>query len=162
MNLISLFKLVAKLWRCLIIHTFIHYLTIIEWGWGRYEELSSPKFAVINRSRRLRLITANWGLDNSSYCAKTEFNNCFIIYLKNSKQTEAICILFVIRKNPSSSSYQWRQRVNMILVVVVIWRKHVQIFFILTLWRHFANMNVKNPYLVRHCRSWYDNFIVGC
>jgi hypothetical protein len=33
------------------------------------------------------LITANWGLDNSSYCAKTEFNNCLIIYLKNSKQT---------------------------------------------------------------------------
>jgi hypothetical protein len=26
-----------------------HYLTIIEWGWARYEELSSPKFAVINR-----------------------------------------------------------------------------------------------------------------
>ena len=62
------------------------YLTIIEWGWTRYEELSSPKFAVINRSRRLRLIMANWGLDNSSYCVKTEFNNCFIIYLKNSKQ----------------------------------------------------------------------------
>jgi hypothetical protein len=60
-----------------------HYLTIIEWGWARYEELSSLKFAVINRNRRLRLITANWGLDNSSYCAKTEFNNCFIIYLKN-------------------------------------------------------------------------------
>jgi hypothetical protein len=65
----------------------VQLLTIIEWGWARYEELSSPKFAVINRSRRLRLITANWGLDNSSYCAKTEFNNCFIIYLKNSKQT---------------------------------------------------------------------------
>jgi hypothetical protein len=60
--------------------------------------ISSPKFVVINRSRRLRLITANWGLDNSSYCAKTKFNNCFIIYLKNSKQTEAICILFVLRK----------------------------------------------------------------
>jgi hypothetical protein len=74
------------------------YLTIIEWGWARYEELLSPKFAVINRSRRLRFITANWGLDNSSYCATIEFNNCFIIYLKNSKQTKAICILFVLRK----------------------------------------------------------------
>jgi hypothetical protein len=42
--------------------------------------------------------TANWGIDNSSYCAKTKLNNCFIIYLKNSKQTEAICILFVLRK----------------------------------------------------------------
>ena len=31
---------------------------------------------------RLRLITENWGLDNSSYHANTEFNNCFIIYLK--------------------------------------------------------------------------------
>jgi hypothetical protein len=134
------------------------YLTIIESGRARYEELSSPKFAVINRSRRLRLITANWGLDNSSYCAKTKFNNCFIIYLKNSKQN--ICILFVLRKkqllSPSAAvvaSYQWRQRVNMILVVIVIWRKRVQIFFILTLWRHFANMNVKNPYLVSH---WVD------
>jgi hypothetical protein len=57
------------------------------------------------------------------------------------------------KKFASSSSYQWRQRVNMILVVIVIWRKHVQIFFILTLWRHFANMNVKNPYLVSH---WVD------
>jgi hypothetical protein len=65
---------------------------MIEWGWARYEELSSPKFAVINRSRRLRLITANWGLDNSSYCAKTESNNCFIIYLKNSKHLYFICI----------------------------------------------------------------------
>ena len=140
---------------------YMNYLTIIEWGWAQYEELSSPTFAVINRSRRLRLITANWGLDNSSYCAKTEFNNCFIIYLKKSKLTEAICILFVkLKKNNSwvirqllSSSYQWRQRVNMILVVIVIWRKRVQIFFILTLWRHFANMNVKNPYLVSH---WVD------
>jgi hypothetical protein len=69
---------------------------------------------------------------------------------------ESICILFVLRKNlrqPSSLSYQWRQRVNMILVVIVIWRKRVQIFFVLTLWRHFANMNVKNPYLVSH---WVD------
>jgi hypothetical protein len=69
---------------------------------------------------------------------------------------EAICIKkknnsLVLRQ--SSSSYQWRQRVNMILVVIVIWRERVQIFFILTLWRHFANMNVKNPDLVRH---WVD------
>jgi hypothetical protein len=58
--------------KCTKINSIGKYLTIIEWGWARYEEL---------------LITANWGLDNSSYCAKTEFNNCFIIYLKNSKQT---------------------------------------------------------------------------
>ena len=51
-----------------------------------------------------------------------------------------ICILFVLRKKNNSlvlrqpsSSYQWRQRVNMTLVVIVIWRKRVQIFFILTL-----------------------------
>jgi hypothetical protein len=116
--------------------------------------LSSPKFAV-------RLITANWGLDNSSYCAKTKFNNCFIIYLNNSKQTEAICILFVLRKKQflvsppaavviiismaSASQYDSRCHSNMAQS-----RKHVQIFFILTLWRHFANMNVKNPYLVSH------------
>jgi hypothetical protein len=29
----------------------------------------------------------NWGLDNSYYLAKTEFNNCFIIYLKDEKDT---------------------------------------------------------------------------
>ena len=35
---------------------------------------------------------------------KTELNNCFIIYLKNLKQTEeAICILFVLRKKQSLS-----------------------------------------------------------
>ena len=46
-----------------------------------------PEVAVINRSQRLKLITVNWGLDNSSYLdrAKTEFNNCFIVYLKYSK-----------------------------------------------------------------------------
>jgi hypothetical protein len=109
------------------------------------------------RSLPLSTEAEGWGLDNSSYCAKTEFNNCFIIYFKKSKQTEAICILFVkLRKNnslvlrqPLSSSYQWRQRVNIILVVIVIWRKRI----ILTLWHHFANMNVKNPYLVSH---WVD------
>jgi hypothetical protein len=34
---------------------------------AQYEELSSPQFPVINLSLRLRLITANFGLDNSSY-----------------------------------------------------------------------------------------------
>jgi hypothetical protein len=108
--------------------------------------------------RYLRHITANWGLDNSSYCAKTEFNNCFIIYLKHSKQTFVFYLYYEKKQflSPSAAivaSYQWRQRVNMILVVIVIWRKHVQIFVILTLCRHFANMNVKNPYLVSH---WVD------
>jgi hypothetical protein len=37
---------------------------------AQYEELSSPQFAVINLSLRLRLITANVGLDNSSYRAQ--------------------------------------------------------------------------------------------
>ena len=36
----------------------------------QYEELLSPQFAVINLSLRLRLITANFGLDNSSYRAQ--------------------------------------------------------------------------------------------
>jgi hypothetical protein len=35
---------------------------------AQYKELSSPQFAVINLS--LRLITANFGLDNSSYRAQ--------------------------------------------------------------------------------------------
>jgi hypothetical protein len=35
----------------------------------QYEELSSPQFAVFNLRLRLRLITANLGLDNSSYRA---------------------------------------------------------------------------------------------
>ena len=37
---------------------------------AQYEELPSPQFAVINLSLRLRLITANFGLDNSSYRAQ--------------------------------------------------------------------------------------------
>jgi hypothetical protein len=37
---------------------------------AQYEELSSPHFAVINLSLRLWLITANFGLDNSSYRAQ--------------------------------------------------------------------------------------------
>jgi hypothetical protein len=37
---------------------------------AQYEELSSPQFAAINLSLRLRLITANFGLDNSSYRAQ--------------------------------------------------------------------------------------------
>jgi hypothetical protein len=28
------------------------HLTIIEWGWARYEELSSPKFTVINQPKQ--------------------------------------------------------------------------------------------------------------
>ena len=39
---------------------------------AQYEELSSPQFAVINLSLRLRLITANFGLDNSSYRAQPQ------------------------------------------------------------------------------------------
>ena len=37
---------------------------------AQYEELSSPQFAVINLSLRLRLMTANFGLNNSSYRAQ--------------------------------------------------------------------------------------------
>ena len=46
---------------------------------AQYEELPSPQFAVINLSLRLRLITANFGLDNSSYRAQPHsiiVNNC--------------------------------------------------------------------------------------
>jgi hypothetical protein len=37
---------------------------------AQYEELSSPQFAVINLSLRLRLIMENFRLDNSSYRAQ--------------------------------------------------------------------------------------------
>jgi hypothetical protein len=76
--------------------------------------ISSPKFVVINRSRRLRLITANWGLDNSSYCAKTKFNNCFIIYLKNSKfLVSPSAAVVVIISMASASRYDSRRHSNM-------------------------------------------------
>ena len=70
----------------------------------------------------------------TKYCAKTEFNNCFI-------KIQNICILFVLRKkqflSPSAavvvvipmasvSQYDSRRHSD-------IWRKRVQIFFILTL-----------------------------
>ena len=50
---------------------------------AQYEELSSPQFAVINLSLRLRLITANFGLDNSSYSAQviTQTNNVAHVFL---------------------------------------------------------------------------------
>jgi hypothetical protein len=63
-----------------------------------------------------------------------------LFYYLFKKFKTYICILVVLRKkqflSPSAAvvaSYQWRQRVNMILVVIVIWRKRVQNFFILTL-----------------------------
>jgi hypothetical protein len=76
---------------------------------------------------------------------------------------ETICILFVlIRKKQflvspsaaivviismaSASRYDSLHHSNMA-------QTHPIFFFILTLWRHFANMNVKNPYLVSH---WVD------
>jgi hypothetical protein len=44
---------------------------------------------------------------------KTEFNNCFIIYLKNSKQKEeAICILFVLRKKQFVVGSRRRHHIN--------------------------------------------------
>jgi hypothetical protein len=112
------------------------------------------RFSHDMKNYQARSLPANWGLDNSSYCAKTEINNCFIIYLKNSKHLYFICInkkkqflspsaaVVVVISITSASQYDSRRR-----------RKRVQIFFILTLWRHFANMNAKNPYLVSH---WVD------
>jgi hypothetical protein len=125
------------------------------------------RLSTIWRIIKPEVIKANWGLDNSSCCAKTEFNNCFIIYFTNSKQTEIICILFVLRKkqflSPSAavvvvismasvSQYDSCRHSNMA-------QTHPN-FFHTDFWRHFANMNVKNPYLVSH---WVDMTIsVGC
>lgn len=47
------------------------YKTIIEWGRVGFEELLRQRF-VCDTDR---------GLNNSSYPTRTEFNNCFIIYL---------------------------------------------------------------------------------
>ena len=55
---------------------------------AQYEELPSPQFAVINLSLRLRLITANFGLDtNSSYRAQPHsiIVNCRVEYTENYK-----------------------------------------------------------------------------
>jgi hypothetical protein len=57
---------------------------------AQYEELSSPQFAVINLSLRLRLITANFGLDNSSYRAQPHsiiVNYCIIGHNRERKWT---------------------------------------------------------------------------
>jgi hypothetical protein len=80
----------------LTIRFVVKYLTIIEWGWARYEELSSPKFAVINRSRRLRLITANWGLDNSSYYMAFQ-NSLFWLADKRSVKTHIRTVVRIFR-----------------------------------------------------------------
>jgi hypothetical protein len=59
----------------------------------QYEELSSPKFAVINLSLRLRLIRANFGLDNSSYRAQPHsiIVNYYYTYIFG-KVAESNCI----------------------------------------------------------------------
>ena len=50
---------------------------------------------VIFRSRRLRQIIQTRGFDNSRYHAKTEFNNCFIIYFLNNRQKKTfICCYY--------------------------------------------------------------------
>ena len=52
------------------------YLTINEWGWVSYEELRRSRGVSAEADDTLR------DLHNSSYNAKAEFNNCFIIYSK--------------------------------------------------------------------------------
>ena len=42
----------------------------------------NDEVCVIHRSRRLKWIRQNRGLDNSRYHAKTESNNCFFMYSK--------------------------------------------------------------------------------
>ena len=56
---------------------------------AQYEDLPSPQFAVINLSLRLRLITANFGLDNSSYRAQP--HSIIVKYLSPSRRREAPC-----------------------------------------------------------------------
>jgi hypothetical protein len=71
-----------------------------------------PEACVIKR--RLRMIHTNWGLGNSSYLAKTEFNNGFIIYLKHEKDIRSCGfnyskywpVLFPIFRKSSFSHFQ--------------------------------------------------------
>ena len=69
-------------------------LSMISW-------IIKTEVCVICGSRRLRQITQTRGFDNSWYHAKTEFNNCFIIYFSHnsSSETEAkrSAILFLRR-----------------------------------------------------------------
>ena len=64
---------------------------------AQYEVLPSPQFAVINLSLRLRLITANFGLDNSSYRSQPHsiIVNCAITFnptinLRKAQQTTRV------------------------------------------------------------------------
>jgi hypothetical protein len=68
------------------------------------------RLSMIWRIIKPEVIKANSSLDNSSCCAKTEFNNCLIIYFKNSKQTEAISILFVLSKKQFLKAHTDRTR----------------------------------------------------
>ena len=77
---------------------------------AQYEELPSPQFAVINVSLRLRFITANFGLDNSSYRAQP--HSIIVKYL-------------LLNQNLNGNEYEYdflapgRTRSNLVLVLVV-------------------------------------------
>ena len=52
-----------KSWKfCCCVTSSVIYLTIIEWRLNMIWRIFKPKFLVIRRSQRLRLITTNWGL----------------------------------------------------------------------------------------------------
>ena len=51
-------------------------LPILRFAFIKQSRKLTSMFSVINQSQVLRLITANWWLNNSSYHAKTKFINC--------------------------------------------------------------------------------------
>ena len=63
---------------------------------AQYEELSSPQFAVINLSLRLRLMTANFGLNNSSYRAQP--HSIIVKYSPFAILSADSCVSFTVTK----------------------------------------------------------------
>ena len=58
-------------------------LTITEWGWTKYRDLSVASRSIICRRRRLRQITDLRNNDKSRYFAITEFNHSITEFVCN-------------------------------------------------------------------------------
>ena len=124
-----------------------------------------------------------WGLDNSSYHAKTKFNSCFIIYLKYSKDPNTIrtSVLNSVHINTYSNKYAKSKPVcltliykcihpsvnNILINIFCPWNEHDSLFSVPLFTSNFDNNSTANPYILRspvsiqfHLIGWlFCNFI---
>ena len=141
--------------------------TIIDWGWARYEELSSPTFVLSTRSYRLRLITQTEALIIFHNMRKPIF-----VLSKDKKifAKENLSFFFLVSKpfvaffnslyfkfsfpRPNAAPYCFARVCTFRIRISIAWRHNVECdFFISALWRTPFSINVKTPHLVSY---WVD------